>query len=189
MYALKSLLTRSARRIIDCRQDGAALDPALGRASYLFNPTIAGIEQADAILLVGANPRSEAPCSTPASARAGAPALTIGVIGEQADLTYTYDYLGAGPETLRDVAAGRTTLPTVLKNAKQPMRHSSAQGALPGRTAWRVLALAASLAAISAAASPKTAGTASTSCTLPPRASAGSISASCRATADLASAA
>ncbi len=40
----KLLMARSARRIIDCRQDGAALDPSLGRASYLFNPTIEGIE-------------------------------------------------------------------------------------------------------------------------------------------------
>ena len=46
---------------IDCRQDGAKLDPALGRATYLFNSTIEGIEQADAILLVGTNPRHEAP--------------------------------------------------------------------------------------------------------------------------------
>ena len=34
----------------DARQDGAALDPALGRASYIFNPTIEGIERADAVL-------------------------------------------------------------------------------------------------------------------------------------------
>ena len=34
--------------------------PGAGTASYLFNPTIDGIEQADAILIVGANPRFEA---------------------------------------------------------------------------------------------------------------------------------
>ncbi len=61
MFALKLLAGSSARPIIDCRQDGAKLDPALGRASYLFNSTIEGIEQADAILLVGTNPRLEAP--------------------------------------------------------------------------------------------------------------------------------
>ncbi len=45
---------------IDCRQDGSSLGERGGRAGYLFNSTIAGIEQADAILLVGTNPRHEA---------------------------------------------------------------------------------------------------------------------------------
>jgi NADH-quinone oxidoreductase subunit G len=60
MFALGDLFVRLGSRNFDCRQDGAKLDPRLGRASYLFNATIAGIEQADAILLVGTNPRLEA---------------------------------------------------------------------------------------------------------------------------------
>ena len=72
MFALKDLLTRLGVKNLDCRQDGAKLDPALGRASYLFNSTIAGIERADAILLIGTNPRMEAPSSTGASTSAGA---------------------------------------------------------------------------------------------------------------------
>src|SRR5581483_6046015 len=60
MFALKDLMTRLGSSNIDARQDGAALDPKWGRASYLFNATIAGIEQADALLIVGANPRREA---------------------------------------------------------------------------------------------------------------------------------
>ena len=60
MFALKDLMTRLGVDNLDCRQDGSALDPAWGRASYLFNATIAGIEQADALLIVGANPRREA---------------------------------------------------------------------------------------------------------------------------------
>src|SRR5690606_38237497 len=56
MYALKDLLGRLGSANLDARQDGAAIDPAWGRASYLFNATIAGIEQADALLIVGANP-------------------------------------------------------------------------------------------------------------------------------------
>src|SRR6185437_9918266 len=61
MFALKLLAAELGSPNIDCRQDGAKLDPALGRASYLFNSTIAGIDQADAMLLVGTNPRDEAP--------------------------------------------------------------------------------------------------------------------------------
>ncbi|MFY9625053.1 MAG: NADH-quinone oxidoreductase subunit NuoG, partial [Rhodoplanes sp.] len=60
MFALKDLLTRLGSKNFDCRQDGSALDPAWGRATYIFNPTIAGIEQADALLIVGSNPRREA---------------------------------------------------------------------------------------------------------------------------------
>src|SRR5690606_28044265 len=60
MYALKLLMQSLGSANIDCRQDGSALDPSLGRASYIFNPTIEGIEQADALVIIGANPRLEA---------------------------------------------------------------------------------------------------------------------------------
>src|SRR6185503_16612899 len=101
MFALKELMGRLDAPNIDCRQDGAALDPSLGRASYLFNATIAGIDQADGIMIIGANPRKEAPVlNARIRKRWRATNLKIGVIGEKADLTYDYAYLGAGPETL-----------------------------------------------------------------------------------------
>ena len=53
-------MTRLCVANLDCRQDGSAIDPEWGRAGYLFNATIAGIETADALLLVGTNPRREA---------------------------------------------------------------------------------------------------------------------------------
>jgi NADH-quinone oxidoreductase subunit G len=59
MYALKELLAKFGSRNV-ATQDGAAFDPKAGRASYIFNPTIAGIEQADALLIIGSNPRKEA---------------------------------------------------------------------------------------------------------------------------------
>src|SRR5205085_10872680 len=96
MFALKELMDRLGAASIDCRQDGAAFDPALGRASYLFNATVAGIEKADALLIVGANPRKEAAVlNARIRKRWRAGKFPIGVIGEKADLTYTYDYLGA----------------------------------------------------------------------------------------------
>src|SRR5579862_6016075 len=61
IFALKDLMTRLGVTNLDCRQDGSALDPKWGRATYLFNATIAGIETADALLIVGSNPRKEAP--------------------------------------------------------------------------------------------------------------------------------
>jgi NADH-quinone oxidoreductase subunit G len=101
MFALKEFMARLGVTNTDCRQDGAVLDPALGRASYLFNATVAGIEQADGLMIIGANPRKEAPVlNARIRKRWRTGGLKIGVIGEKADLTYDYAYLGAGPETL-----------------------------------------------------------------------------------------
>src|SRR3712207_4978546 len=104
----------------DCRQDGAAVSPAYGRASYLFNSTIAGIEDADAILIVGANPRIEASLvNVRIRKRWRVAPLPIGLIGEPVNLTYDYEYLGAGPETLADVQAGRHRFAEKLKAAER----------------------------------------------------------------------
>ncbi|MDI3471621.1 MAG: NADH-ubiquinone oxidoreductase chain G [Pseudolabrys sp.] len=101
MYALKQLMVSLGSPNIDARQDGAAVDPKNGRASYLFNATIAGIEKADALLIVGANPRREAAVlNARIRKRWRAGKFPIALIGEQADLTYPYDYIGAGPESL-----------------------------------------------------------------------------------------
>src|SRR6476659_8799235 len=108
MFALKELMGRLGATNVDCRQDGTALDPALGRASYLFNATIAGIERADALLIVGANPRREAAVlNARIRKRWRAGNFSVALIGEKADLTSPYDYLGAGPETLTDLVAGK----------------------------------------------------------------------------------
>jgi NADH-quinone oxidoreductase subunit G len=122
IFALKDLMTRLGVPNIDCRQDGLAIDPAWGRASYLFNATVAGIERADALLIVGSNPRKEAAVLN-ARIRKGwrAGSFPIGLIGEPADLTYTYEYLGAGPETLGEVAAGRHRFADVLRKAERPL--------------------------------------------------------------------
>ncbi|MDQ8728744.1 NADH-quinone oxidoreductase subunit NuoG [Bradyrhizobium sp. LHD-71] len=122
MFALKDLLGKYGS-VNFATQDGTALNPAHGRASYIFNPSIAGIEQADAILIVGANPRKEAALLNARIRkrwRSGAN-LRVAVIGEKADLAFTYDYLGAGPETLADLAAGKHSFADVLKNAKNPI--------------------------------------------------------------------
>ncbi|MBN9252884.1 MAG: NADH-quinone oxidoreductase subunit G, partial [Mesorhizobium sp.] len=92
MYALKQLVSTLGSSNIDCRQDGAALDPAHGRGSYIFNPTIEGIEDADAILIIGANPRFEASVlNARIRKRFRASPLPIGVIGDFGDLRYDYE--------------------------------------------------------------------------------------------------
>ncbi|ETR75325.1 NADH dehydrogenase subunit G [Afipia sp. P52-10] len=120
MFALKELLTQLGSAHV--ATEAAGFDPAIGRASYIFNPTILGIEQADVLLIVGANPRKEAALlNARIRKRWRTGALKIGVIGEDADLTYPHDYLGAGPETLSDLAAGKHSFADVLKNAKNPI--------------------------------------------------------------------
>src|SRR6201998_2389423 len=59
IFALKDLMSRLGVVNLDCRQDGSALDPRWGRAAYLFNAGIAGIETADALLIVGSPPRKK----------------------------------------------------------------------------------------------------------------------------------
>lgn len=84
----------------DCRQDGSSLGYG-PRESWLFNSSLIGIEQADAVLLVGVNPRTEAPLLNTRLRKIWLSGKAeIGVIGEQADLTYPYSYLGAGSKTL-----------------------------------------------------------------------------------------
>jgi len=120
MYALKDLLTRLGSANIDARQDGAAFDPAWGRATYLFNATIAGIERADALLIIGSNPRREAAVlNARIRKRWRAGHFPIGLIGEKCDLTYPYDYLGGGAETL--AAIGQSRFAEVLRAAERPI--------------------------------------------------------------------
>ena len=101
MFALKGLIAKLGSPNIDCRQDGSRLHPKFGRASYLFNSTVAGIDQADAIMVIGSNPRHEAPVLNARIRRRWLKGgVLIGVNGHEADLTYHYNYLGAGPESL-----------------------------------------------------------------------------------------
>jgi len=125
MAALKDLLTALGSANMDCRQDSAALDPAV-RASYLFNTSVAGIENADACLIVGSNPRLENPVlNARIRKRYLMGGFPIGVVGAvdsgHADLTYTYDYLGAGAETLKDLAEGKGDFASTLEKAERPM--------------------------------------------------------------------
>jgi NADH-quinone oxidoreductase subunit G len=101
MFALKGLMDKLAVANIDCRQDGSKLHPKFGRASYLFNSTIAGIDEADAIMIIGANPRIEAPVMNARIRKRWLKGnCLIGMVGQKLDLTYPHNYLGAGPESL-----------------------------------------------------------------------------------------
>jgi NADH-quinone oxidoreductase subunit G len=145
MFALKDLLAKCGSVNL-ATQSGAAFDPGAGRACYIFNPTIAGIERADALLIVGSNPRKEAAVlNARIRKRWRSGQLKIGLIGVKADLTYAYDYLGAGTDSLGDLAAGKHSFADVLKNAKNPIVLVGA-GAAARHDGAAVLATAARLA-------------------------------------------
>jgi NADH-quinone oxidoreductase subunit G len=121
MMALKDLMAALGSTNLDCRQDGARLDPSR-RDFYLFNTTIAGIEDADALLIVGSNPRREAPLlNARIRKRWLAGNFPVAAIGQAADLTYGADWLGAGPDVLTALLDGSHEFAAKLKDAKRPM--------------------------------------------------------------------
>jgi len=145
MMALKDLMAALGSPNTDCRQDGAKLDPGC-RAGYLFNTTIAGIDKADACLLIGSNPRREAPVlNARLRKRFLAGGFAIGVIGPNDDLTYPYEHLGDDSAALRQIGSGRHPFAKILKDAEKPMLILG-QGALARPDGAAVLALAREIA-------------------------------------------
>ncbi len=141
LLALKQLMTALGSPHIDCRQDGARLE-AGARAGYIFNTTIAGIENADACLLIGTNPRWEAPLiNARLRKRYLAGGFRVAAVGPPAELTYRVDQLGAGPGTLAEIASGEHAFAKVLKDAERPMLVLG-QGALGRSDGAQVLAAA-----------------------------------------------
>ncbi|MGE0213254.1 MAG: NADH-quinone oxidoreductase subunit NuoG [Parvibaculaceae bacterium] len=144
-FALKSLMASLGVANMDCRESHSRLGEVGGRAGYLFNPTIAGIERADAILIVGSNPRLEAPVLNARIRKAWrGKALPIAVIGEQADLTYDYRHLGDDPSALGGLKAGQDFF-DLLTKAERPLVLVG-QGAIARPDGLAVLSHAARLA-------------------------------------------
>jgi NADH-quinone oxidoreductase subunit G len=146
MAALKDLFNSLGSVNLDCRQDGAKLDGAR-RDFYCFNTSIAGIEEADAILIIGSNPRREAPVLNARIRKAWvAHPIPIGVVGTDSELTYPVTVLGASPSVLNALHDGTHDFAKILADAKKPMIIVG-QGALARPDGSAVLAAAWRLAA------------------------------------------
>lgn len=155
MYALKDLMGKIGSPNIDCRQDGSSQSPAKGRSSYLFNTGIAGIDEADAILLIGCNPRIEAATlNARIRKRWRSGQLKVGLVGQETDLSYEHEYIGAGPDSLNALAQGKHAFAKKLKSAKRPMIILGSAALARGDGA-AVVALAAKLAASTGVVSAK----------------------------------
>jgi len=141
MTLLKELMYLLGSENIDCRQDGAKIDPTT-RAGYLFNSTISGIDHADAILLLGTNPRREAPVlNARIRKRYVAGGIRIASIGDDVDLTYPYENLGNNVSILKNLSVGKGDFAKILKSAEHPMLIIG-QGALSRNDGAAILDLA-----------------------------------------------
>ncbi|MEM1381075.1 MAG: NADH-quinone oxidoreductase subunit NuoG [Pseudomonadota bacterium] len=126
--ALKDLMEMIGTPHLDCRQDGSTLGTLPNgdrapRSAYTFAPGIASIDEADAILIIGANPRIEAPLINARIRKNWLHRLdlSIGIIGTPHDLTYETVSIGAGPESIVALLRGDHSFARALENATKPM--------------------------------------------------------------------
>ncbi len=122
IFALKDLMKRLGIDDLDCRTDGETISAKHGRAGYLFNSKIAAIDEADAILLIGTNPRLEAAVM---NARINlnwrSRDLNIALVGPPADLLYEYEHIATSPSALKGLADGTHPFAKTLNAAEHPM--------------------------------------------------------------------
>jgi len=145
MKALMDLMDGLGVKSIDCRQDGAPLGNG-PRQEYLMNTTIAGIEQADALLIVGSDVRHEAPLVNARIRKTWIHGdLDIALVGVPYDLTYSYDHLGNTAATLETLLKSTKGFARKLKTAKNPMILIG-QGALARKDGAKILRLCGKVA-------------------------------------------
>ena len=91
-FALKSLIEGQGGHV-EARTDGARL-PVANRSAYVGNVAIEDLDTAKDILIVGSNPRDEAPVLNARIRKAWTRGANVAVIGQAVDLTYPYTHLG-----------------------------------------------------------------------------------------------
>ncbi|XP_061660727.1 NADH-ubiquinone oxidoreductase 75 kDa subunit, mitochondrial [Syngnathoides biaculeatus] len=123
LISLKDLLNRLNSESL-CTEEvfpmaGAGTDL---RSNYLLNTRIAGIEDCDLLLLVGTNPRYEAPLFNARIRKSWLHnELRVALVGHNVDLSYTYDHLGEETSVLNELANGTHPLCQVLAAAQRPV--------------------------------------------------------------------
>lgn len=121
MLASKLFLKVLGSENIDCRQDGATYSNS-DRANYIFNTSIMKAEEADLCIIIGSNPRLEAPllCSRLRKA-VRHNNMKVLVIGEEVDLAMPYKYLGQSPWILKQIVEDQHPIANNLQGFKKPM--------------------------------------------------------------------
>jgi NADH-quinone oxidoreductase subunit G len=121
IFSLKKLLEKKAIKNFDCRLNDEKINSS-DDCSYLFNSTISGIDEADFCLLIGVNPRKDAPVlNARLRKRFLSKKIKIASLGCDADLTYDYENLGNDLSTLKAIASNQHPLCEIIKSAKKPM--------------------------------------------------------------------
>ena len=120
-HVLRQLLDKMKVPHRDCREAGQYM-PTGARGDYLFNTTIKGIEKSDACLIVGSNPRLEAPVlNAHLLKRFRQGNFSVALVGEKMDLTYAYTHLDTNALVLKEILKGDHPFAEILKAAKNPM--------------------------------------------------------------------
>ncbi|MCC0077237.1 MAG: NADH-quinone oxidoreductase subunit G, partial [Rhodobacter sp.] len=114
-FSLKTLV-ESLGGAVECRVDGARL-PADNRSAYVGNVAIEEIDTAKEIILIGTNPRDEAPVLNARIRKAWSKGATVKLIGPAADLTYEYEHLGTDRDALAGATAGEGAIVIVGQGA------------------------------------------------------------------------
>ncbi|XP_043231894.1 NADH-ubiquinone oxidoreductase 75 kDa subunit, mitochondrial-like [Amphibalanus amphitrite] len=116
------------------------------RSNYLLNSKITGIEEADLVLLIGANPRYEAPLLNARIRKSWINNdLQVAVVGPQLELNYPTEQLGDSLDTVRQLLSGQHAFSSRLAAAQQPIVVLGA-AALAGPDGAQLLALTQQLA-------------------------------------------
>ncbi|MDR5651297.1 NADH-quinone oxidoreductase subunit NuoG [Ruixingdingia sedimenti] len=131
-FALKQLVEGQGGRV-ECRTDGARL-PIGNRSAYVGNARIEDIDSAKRILLIGTNPRDEAPVLNARIRKAWLKGADIALVGQAADLTYDYHHLGAGRDTLvnllKDDLANKEGTPGIVIVGQGAIREADGEAVL-----------------------------------------------------------
>ncbi|XP_058056822.1 NADH-ubiquinone oxidoreductase 75 kDa subunit, mitochondrial-like [Anopheles bellator] len=123
LVALKDLLNRLGSETLCTEQrfpvDGPGTD---FRTSYLLNASIAACEEADVVLLVGTNPRYEAPLLN-SRLRKGFihSGQHVALVGPKVDLSYECEYLGSDTSVVSDIVTGHHPIARKLQQARKPL--------------------------------------------------------------------
>ncbi len=136
-FALKELVEGQGGHV-ECRTDGAKL-PAGNRSAYVGTATIEEIDDAQAIMLIGCNPRDEAPVLNARIRKAWTRGATVGVIGPQVDLTFEYAHLGTGPATITELLgrdhSGVAEKPSIIIVGQGALQRDDGEAVLAGAMA------------------------------------------------------
>ena len=120
IQALKDFLNSLNSFNYEFRSQNTVHLPNNFRSDYLFNSQIEQIEEADVILLVGVNPRTEAPVLNSRILKTvNKHKAKVYSIGSPADLTYNYEHLGSNATALNSLES--SPVADVFKNAKLPL--------------------------------------------------------------------